>query len=150
MTNNYRQSQKIETEAIKRLATMIKKSQGTLNVLVKDNPLFSISLASSKVMLDIQDTSFFGKIDLEKEDSSEGLFERLKKVRRVGEVLDNTGLSLIVSRKGKKAFTIGREATPTVSSIITGSDDIHIDSITQVAKLGQDVSKSKNRNKKMD
>lgn len=42
-------------------------------------------------------------------------------------------------RKGKKAFTIGRDATPTISSILTGSDDILVDSVTQAAKLGKDI-----------
>jgi hypothetical protein len=45
-------------------------------------------------------------------------------------------------RIGKEAFTIGRDATPTLSSVVTRSDDIHIDSIRQAAKLGKDLSKS--------
>jgi hypothetical protein len=44
--------------------------------------------------------------------------------------------------KVKEAFTIGRDATPTLSSVVTRSDDIHIDSIRQAAKLGKDLSKS--------
>lgn len=43
----------------------------------------------------------------------------------------------------KKGFTIGRAATPTISSILTGSDDIQIDSVTLTAKLGKDIIKKK-------
>ena len=150
MTDNHSHSPERETGAITKFATVLKKSKGILNILVNDSPIFSISMADSKVMLDIHDTSIFGNIDLEKEDSNESLFQKLKTARRFGEILNNNGLSLTILRKGKKAFTIGRDATPTLSSIITGSDDIQIDSVTQVAKLGQDVSKSKKQNKRKD
>jgi hypothetical protein len=150
MTDNHSHSTELETGAITKFATVLKKSKGILNILVNDSPIFSISLADSKVMLDIHDTLIFGNIDLEKEDSNEGVLQKLKTARRFGEILNNNGLSLTILRKGKKAFTIGRDATPTLSSIITGSDDIQIDSVTQVAKLGQDVSKIKKQNKMKD
>ena len=72
-----------------------------------------------------------------------GLFEKLKTAQKFAEILKNTRLSLIVSRKGNKAFTMGRDATPTVSFILTGSNDIHIDSMAQTAKLGKDLSDSR-------
>lgn len=59
----------------------------------------------------------------------------------MGEILNSNGLSISVLRKDKKAFTIGRDATPTISSILTGSDDIQIDSLTQATKLGKDIVK---------
>ena len=61
----------------------------------------------------------------------------------MGTLLDNKGLSISILRKGKKALSIGREATPIISSLLTGSDDIQIDSIRQVAKLDKDIKKSK-------
>ena len=59
--------------------------------------------------------------------------------QKLGEILNSNGLSISMLRKGKKAFTIGRDATPTISSILTGSDDIQVDSVTQAAKLGKDI-----------
>jgi hypothetical protein len=55
-------------------------------------------------------------------------------------------LSISILRKGKKALSIGREATPIIISLLTGSNDIQIDSITQVAKLDIDIKKA-NENK---
>ena len=46
----------------------------------------------------------------------------------------------------EKGLSIGREATPTISSLLTGSDDIQIDSIKQLTKLGRDIKKA-NHNK---
>ncbi len=67
------------------------------------------------------------------------LFDRLKTAQKLGEILNSNGLSISMLRKGKKAFTIGRDATPTISSILMGNDDIQVDSVTQAAKLGKDI-----------
>jgi hypothetical protein len=64
----------------------------------------------------------------------------------VGRILNNNGLSVTILRKGKRALSTGREATPTISSLLTGSDDIQIDSIKQATKLGRDIMKA-NHNK---
>ena len=71
------------------------------------------------------------------------LFDRLKTAQKLGEILNSNGLSISMLRKGRKAFTIERDATPTISSILTGSDDIQVDSVTQAAKLGKDIIKNK-------
>jgi hypothetical protein len=118
----------------------LKKSNGQLNILIKDNPALSITLGSN-IELNIHDAAIFADIGNDKSDVS--LFDRLKTAQKLGEILNSNGLSISVLRKGKKAFTIGRDATPTISSIITGSDDIQIDSITQAAKLGKDITKKK-------
>ncbi len=128
----------LESDTINKLAEILKKSNGRLNILVKEKPAISISLGSN-IQLDIHDTEIFDGIGSGKSDVS--LIDRLKTAKKLGEVLNSNGLSISVLRKGKKAFTIGRDATPTISSILTGSDDIHIDSVTQAAKLGKDIIK---------
>jgi hypothetical protein len=128
----------LEKDTISNLAGILKKSSGRLNILIKDNPALSISLGSN-IQLNIHDAAIFDGVGSDKSDVS--LFDKLKTAQKLGEILNSNGLSISVLRKGKKAFTIGREATPTISSILTGSDDIHIDSITQAAKLGKDIIK---------
>jgi hypothetical protein len=64
----------------------------------------------------------------------------------MGTLLDNKGLSISILRKGKKALSISRQASPKISSLLTWSDDIQIDSIRQVAKLDRDIKKA-NENK---
>lgn len=136
----------LETKTISKVAEILKESGGSLNISFNKSPALSISLGSNKVRLDVHDPSIFENISLEKGGSGSGfsaLFEKLKTAQKFAEILNNIGLSLIVPRKGKEAFTIGRDATPTVSSILTGSDDIHIDSVSQTAKLGKDLSDSR-------
>jgi hypothetical protein len=128
----------LEKDTISNLAGILKKSSGRLNILIKDHPALSISLGSN-IQLNIHDAAIFDGVGSDKSDIS--LFDKLRTAQKLGEILNSNGLSISVLRKGKKAFTIGRDATPTISSILTGSDDIHIDSITQAAKLGKDIIK---------
>jgi hypothetical protein len=140
MSDTSQVTQDVGTDPINKLAAILKKSSGQLNILIKGNPALSITLGSN-IELNIHDAAIFAGIGNDKSDVS--LFDRLKTAQKLGEILNSNGLSISVLRKGKKAFTIGRDATPTISSIITGSDDIQIDSITQAAKLGKDITKKK-------
>jgi hypothetical protein len=138
MSDTYDMTEGLQKDTISNLAGILKKSSGRLNILIKDNPALSISLGSN-IQLNIHDAAIFDGVGSDKSDVS--LFDKLKTAQKLGEILNSNGLSISVLRKGKKAFTIGRDATPTISSILTGSDDIHIDSLTQAAKLGKDINK---------
>ena len=140
MSDTNQVTQDVGTGPINKLAAILKKSSGQLNILIKDNPALSITLGSN-IELNIHDASIFTDVGNGKSDAS--LFDKLKTAQKLGKILNSNGLSISVLRKGKKAFTIGRDATPTISSILTGSDDIQIDSVTQAAKLGKDIIKKK-------
>lgn len=140
MSDTSRRTQDLETDTVNKLAAIFKKSHGQLNILIQDSPALSITLGSN-IELNIHDASIFAGVGNDKRDMS--LFDRIKTAQKLGEILNSNGLSISVLRKGKKAFTIGRDATPTISSILTGSDDIQIDSVTQAAKLGKDIIKNK-------
>jgi hypothetical protein len=45
---------------------------------------------------------------------------------------------LSIRRKGKEALTIGKQARPKLSKLITRTDDIQIDSIKEAAELKRD------------
>jgi hypothetical protein len=140
MNDTSRWTQDVKTDTLNSIVGILKKSNGQLNIFIKDNPALSITLGSN-IELNIHDAAIFTGIGNDKSDVS--LFDSLKTAQKLGEILNSKGLSISVLRNGKKAFTIGRNATPTISSIITGSDDIQIDSITQAAKLGKDITKKK-------
>jgi hypothetical protein len=48
-------------------------------------------------------------------------------------------VTLSISRKGEEAITIGKEAKPTLSKLLTRSDDVQIKSTMEAAKLTDDV-----------
>jgi hypothetical protein len=61
-----------------------------------------------------------------------GLFDKLKTAKEFAHKLSNNGVTLSILRRGK-------DAKPTVSKVITRSNDIEIDSIIQTAKLKEDL-----------
>lgn len=126
------------------LATIVKRSTGKISIKVNDRTALALDSKGSTLLLNIIDPTILGIV--EQESNELGLFEKLKAAKKVGTLLDNKGLSISILRKGKKALSIGREATPIISSLLTGSDDIQIDSIRQVAKLDKDIKKA-NENK---
>jgi hypothetical protein len=128
------------------LATIVKRSTGKISIKVNDRTALALDFKGSTLLLNIKDPTILGIVEQESNES--GLFEKLKAAKKVGTLLDNKGLSISILRKGKKALSIGREATPIISSLLTGSDDIQIDSIRQVAKLDKDIKKAnENENK---
>ena len=128
------------------LATIVKRSTGKISIKVNDRTALALDSKGSTLLLYIIDPTILGIV--EQESNELGLFEKLKAAKKVGTLLDNKGLSISILRKGKKALSIGREATPIISSLLTGSDDIQIDSIRQVAKLDKDIKKAnENENK---
>ena len=128
------------------LATIVKRSTGKISIKVNDRTTLALDFKESTLLLNIKDPTILGIVEQESNES--GLFEKLKAAKKVGTLLDNKGLSISILRKGKKALSIGREATPIISSLLTGSDDIQIDSIRQVAKLDKDIKKAnENENK---
>ena len=126
------------------IVNIVKGSSGKISIKVKQKPAVSFDFEGGKLSVDILDPTIFNITEQDNNDIS--IFEKLKTARKVGEILSNNGLTISILRKGKKALSIGREATPSISSFITGSDDIQIDSVRQVANLDKDLKKA-NQNK---
>jgi len=68
-----------------------------------------------------------------------GLFDKLKTAKEFSQILASNSLTLVFLRKGKEAITLGREANPKLAKLITGSDDIQVDSVRESIKLGRDL-----------
>jgi hypothetical protein len=126
------------------IVNIVKGSSGKISIKVKQKPAVSFDFEGDKLSVDILDPTIFNITEQDNNDIS--IFEKLKTARKVGEILSNNGMTISILRKGKKALSVGREASPTISSFITGSDDIQIDSVRQVAKLDRDLKKA-NQNK---
>ncbi|MDW0139743.1 MAG: hypothetical protein QOK86_08390, partial [Nitrososphaeraceae archaeon] len=122
------------------IVNIVKGASGKISIKVKQKPAVAFDFEGDKLSVDIIDPTIFNITEQENIDI--GIFEKLKTARKLGEILNNKGMSISILRKGKRALSIGREATPTISSFITGSDDIQIDSVRQVAKLDRDLKKA--------
>ena len=120
------------------LIEILKGIRGKVGITYREGPILSISLEGNKIFLDVNDASVFGMSD-----NDNSLGDSLKAAKRLAEILDVEGLTLSILRNGKEALTIGKDAAPKVSTILTRSDDIQVDSVREVAKLGRDLKKHK-------
>jgi len=68
-----------------------------------------------------------------------GLFDKLNTAKEFAERLAENGLTLSFLRRGKKALILGKDARPSLSKLITRSDNIQIDSIKESSKLKSDL-----------
>ena len=68
-----------------------------------------------------------------------GLFDKLTTAKEFAQKLTDNGLTLSFLRQGKQAISLGKEAKPTFSRLITRSDDIQLNSVRESAKLKRDM-----------
>ena len=127
-----------EDPLVNTLINLLKIPKGSISVETSDTPAFSLEFQGDKVLLDITDASFFNFGD---ESDDIGFFSKLKTAKELAQVLTDNHMTLSILRKGKEALSLGYEAHPTLSRLITRSDDIQIDSVKEVAKLKHDVGK---------
>jgi hypothetical protein len=123
---------------VNNLVNLLKVPKGSVTVKTDDRPAFSLEFKGDKVLLDIIDASFF---NFGEEGDDFGLFSKLKTAKKLAQVLTDNNLTLSILRKGKEALSLGYEAHPTLSRLITGSGDIQINSVKEVTKLKHDVDK---------
>jgi hypothetical protein len=131
-----------DNELINGLARIMKVPQGKVNIHIDDKPALSLDFKGDKVNLDIHDASIFEITEVNGSGQDIGLLDKLKTAKTVAQIFDDNDITFTVQRKGKKAFTVGKDAHPTLSRILSGSDDIQINSVKQAAKLTRDITKS--------
>ncbi len=73
-------------------------------------------------------------------DKDSGLQLQLNLARKLARKLTENNMTVVVLRKGKEALILGKEANPTVSKIISGSDDLQIKSVIESSKLISDIN----------
>jgi hypothetical protein len=72
-------------------------------------------------------------------DDETGLFDKLKTAKEFAKKLTDNGMTISFLRRGKEAITLGKDAKPTLSKIITRSDDVQINSVTQAILIPRDL-----------
>jgi hypothetical protein len=121
----------------------MKMPRGRINVQIDGKPTLGSDFKGNEINVDIQDSYLFKIVEESENQHEMGFFNKIKAAKNVAQIFDNHDLTVTILRKGKKAVTIGKEASPTLSRLITGSDDIQIESLSQATKLGKDCEESK-------
>ena len=108
-------------------------TEGVIKIDIKDQSAAQINLNNNSIMVDLLRPEFF-RISEEL-----GFFDKLKTAKEFSQKLTDNGLTMSFLRKGKEAISLGKDAKPTLSRLLTRSDDIQIDSIKELANLRRDL-----------
>lgn len=108
--------------------------EGTLAISFENKPAVKIAIKNGTLAVDLLEPTIF-RIS---EDET-GLFDKLKTASEFARKLSDNGVTLSFLRKGKEAMLLGKDARPTLSKIVTRSDDIQLKSAREFAKLKGDL-----------
>ena len=107
---------------------------GTLAINFENEPVVKIAINDGRLAVDLLEPSIFRIAEDET-----GLFDKLKTASEFARKLSDNGVTISFLRKGKEAVRLGRDAQPTLSKVVTGSDDIQLNSAREFAKLKGDL-----------
>jgi hypothetical protein len=119
-----------------------------INIDLLEPELFSFDIKPEDS--EEENPSFFHKLKNAFDDNLKNAFDLTKIItdkddmvlsfsKKFAHYLTINEVTLSISRKGKEAITIGTEAKPTLSRLLTRSDDVQIKSTMEAAKLTDDV-----------
>jgi hypothetical protein len=111
---------------------------GELEISFGNTPAVKIAINDGTLTINLLDPTLFRL----SEDST-GLFDKLETASEFGRKLSDNGVTLSFLRKGKEAVRLGKDARPTLSKIITRSDDIQLNSVRESVKLKGDLKSEK-------
>ena len=111
-------------------------NQPTMKIEINRNDQVDGDDSSNKtvvVRLNLLEPTFFSVPD-----DQTGLFDKLRTATEFAQKLTDNGITFSLLRKGKEAITLGEGARPSLSRILTKSDDIQVNSLKESAKLKND------------
>jgi hypothetical protein len=108
--------------------------EGALAISFENQPAVKIAINNGTLAVDLLEPTIF-RIP---EDET-GLFDKLKTASEFARKLSDNGVTVSFLRKGKEAVTLGKDAKPTLSKMITRSDDIQLNSTREYTKLKGDL-----------
>ena len=103
---------------------------GQIKIEIKEKLAAKVDIEKDKINVDLLEPMLFRSPDDET-----GLFDKLNTAKEFAQRLKDNGLTLSFLRRGKKALILGKGAKPSLSKLITRSDNIQINSIKESGKL---------------
>jgi hypothetical protein len=107
---------------------------GAIEIDFESEPAVKIRADNGDIAVNLLEPTIF-KIP---EDET-GLFDKLKTASEFGRKLSENGVTLSFLRRDKEAIRLGKNANPTLSKLITRSDDIQMSSVSELTKLKRDL-----------
>jgi len=105
-------------------------------ISINDWEALKLKAEDKELNLDLIDKQLVKKVQSRLGAGKASLWRGLGQARKVAEELQDEGLTVIIYYRGSKVVTIGLNARPTFSPLVTGSDAIQIDSLLKLIELG--------------
>lgn len=118
---------------------------GTIKIAFKNNDSLRIETADKNIKLHIMDPSIFDIPFQTVKDNKFDFLKHMKEAKEFAHKLSENELTLFILNKNENAITLGKNANPSFSKLITRSDDIQIDSIRKSIKLASDINKDEEK-----
>jgi hypothetical protein len=114
--------------------TLYSAKSGNVTVAFGDEPAAKISMKDRTINVNIVHPDIFRV----RQDGT-GLMDKLKTASEFGRKLSDNDLTIAFLRDGKEAIRLGKAARPTLSKVITRSNDVQLTSVGTFAKLKRDL-----------
>ena len=148
------------------LVKSMKSVSGTITINAEKEPAIQINARTNRIDIDILRPEMFKLFKSiedydETDEKREGRMDKLKdKLNTAKEAVEeekdfidilldipkeftqkltDNNMTIVLSRKGKEALILGKEAKPTLSKLISRFDEMQIKSVREIAKLGSDL-----------
>jgi hypothetical protein len=121
---------------------------GTIKIAIKNNDSLRIEAEDKNIKLHLIDPSIFDiPLDTVKDNKFDFL-NYIKEAKEFAHKLSENELTLfILNKNDENAITLGKNANPSFSKLITRSDDIQINSVRKSIKLASDINKDEENNR---
>ena len=112
---------------------------GELTLSTDNKEALHVKAENKRINLDALDKEFVKKVLGSIQGGKSGgnsIRRNLNQIKSIAEELRDDGLTVTVSYKGKRVVTVGADAKPKISRIVTGTNAIEINSLRKLIEFG--------------
>lgn len=132
-------SQRSETELLQILATLSQRlEKGQVSLRINDVESLQLTIENDKMDLNfLQKEQLRTLLKLESKMEKESILKKLVTLKNLAEKLRQKRFTIKISYKGQEILTLGYEAKPAISQIVTGTDAIEFNNLVELLNLIQ-------------
>jgi hypothetical protein len=108
---------------------------GKVNLSASNERLLQLTVKAHQIDLNIVDNRFLKDV-LKDSVGIRSFRELLRQLRNAAEELRSEGVTVTISYKGVTVLTLGSDAKPNFSQLITGTTEIEINNLRKLIQMG--------------
>jgi predicted metalloprotease with PDZ domain len=108
---------------------------GEVNVSANNEDLLQIAVETNRIDLNIVDDRFLKSL-LKDNRGIKSFRKLLRQLKNAAEELRSEGMTITISHKGVTVLTLGSDAKPKFSKLITGTEEIEINNLLKLIQIG--------------